>query len=78
MELCLQMAIIFVGKQFVLSVVEYHLPRIWKLLNTLRVMAGMKKEDKTTSPQWIQVLDLQMSSIQNPFSFLYFTGLPLG
>ena len=55
MELCLQMAIIFVGKQFLLSVVEYHLPRIWKLLNTLRVMAGMKKEDKTTYPQWIQV-----------------------
>ena len=47
MELCMQMAIIFVGKQFVLSVVEYHLPRIWKLFNSLKVLTGMKDEDKT-------------------------------
>lgn len=36
MELCVQLAIIFVGKQFLLSVVEYHLPRIWKLYNTFK------------------------------------------
>jgi len=37
MEVCLQMAIIFIGKQFVLSIVEYHLPRLWKLYNTMKV-----------------------------------------
>ena len=54
MELCLQLAIIFVGKQFLMSVVEYHLPRLWKLLNTLKVMAGVKKVDKNVYPQWIK------------------------
>ena len=54
MELCLQLAIIFVGKQFFLSVVEYHLPRIWKLYNTFKVMTGIAKEDRTQYPQWIQ------------------------
>ncbi|XP_040571122.1 anoctamin-1 isoform X1 [Lepeophtheirus salmonis] len=54
MEVCLQMAIIFVGKQFLLSVVEYQLPRIWKILNTLTVMAGINKEEKCVYPQWIQ------------------------
>ena len=37
MELCLQMAIIFVGKQFLLSFVEYQLPRLWKLYNSFKV-----------------------------------------
>ena len=37
MELCMQMAIIFVGKQFLLSFVEYHLPRLWKLYNSFKV-----------------------------------------
>ncbi len=37
MEVCIQMAIIFVGKQFFLSIVEYHVPRIWKLYNTFQV-----------------------------------------
>lgn len=54
MELCLQMAIIFVGKQFLLSVVEYHLPRIWKIFNTIKVISGLQKEDHTRYPQWVQ------------------------
>ncbi|XP_059080629.1 anoctamin-1-like [Tigriopus californicus] len=54
MELCLQMAIIFVGKQFLLSVVEYHLPRIWKIFNTIKVISGLQKEDQTRYPQWVQ------------------------
>lgn len=54
MELFMQMAIIFVGKQFVLSVVEYHLPRIWKLYNTFSLLTGLKTEDKNKYPQWIQ------------------------
>ncbi len=48
------MAVIFVGKQFFLSIVEYHLPRLWKLYNTFKVKAGIEKEDKTRYPQWIQ------------------------
>lgn len=40
--------------QFLLSVMEYHLPRIWKVMNTLRVMTGLSTEDKCKYPQWIQ------------------------
>ena len=55
MEVCVQMAIIFVGKQFLLSIVEYQLPRLWKIFNTLQVLAGQaKKVDKNSYPQWIQ------------------------
>ena len=53
MELCLQLAIIFVGKQFFLSVIEYHVPRIWKLYNTFQIMAGLKKEEKHKHPQYV-------------------------
>lgn len=56
MELCMQMAIIFVGKQFLLSVVEYHLPRLWKLYNSFKVMTGIAAEErdgKRQYPQWI-------------------------
>lgn len=48
MEVCLQMAIIFVGKQFFLSIVEYHLPRLWKLYNSLKV----SDDGKEHHPQW--------------------------
>merc|ERR1719323_1736425 len=55
MELCLQMAIIFVGKQFLLSFVEYQLPRLWKLYNSFKVMTGIAKEERAgkRTPQWI-------------------------
>ena len=43
MELCLQMAIIFVGKQFLLSFVEYQLPRLWKLYNSFKVKCSSDK-----------------------------------
>lgn len=52
----MQMAIIFVGKQFLLSVVEYHLPRLWKLYNSFKVMTGIAAEErdgKRQYPQWI-------------------------
>ena len=74
MELFLQMAIIFVGKQFLLSVVEYQLPRIWKFLNTLKVMSGLQEEDKTSYPQWIQDFKLVEFGQQG----LFFEYLEMG
>lgn len=59
MELCLQLAIIFIGKQFLMSIVEYHLPRIWKLYNTLKLMTGQSTEDRTQYPQWL--LDFKLA-----------------
>lgn len=54
MEVSIQMAIIFVGKQFVLSVVEYQLPRLWKLIQRIRILTGFKAVEKGAHPQWIQ------------------------
>lgn len=53
MELCLQMGIIFVGKQFVMSIVEYYLPMFWKLYNSF----GLAKEtrgSKSQTAQWVR------------------------
>ena len=51
MELCVQMAIIFVGKQFIMSIVEYHLPKLWKLYNSF----GKNLDSKQSKlPQWVR------------------------
>ena len=43
MELTIQLAIIFMGKQVLLSVLEYYMPLMWKFLNLMK-LAGLKKE----------------------------------
>ena len=53
MELCIQMAIIFVGKQFMMSIVEYHLPKLWKLYNSLAFGKSFGS-DKNSFPQWVR------------------------
>ena len=40
-----------------MSVVEYHLPRIWKLYNTFKLLYGASDEDlhnKDHLPQWVK------------------------
>jgi anoctamin-1 len=55
MELCVQLAIIFVGKQFMMSIVEYHLPRLWKLYNSLKMATGKSEEGNQAVPsQWVR------------------------
>ena len=54
MELCLQLGIIFVGKQFLQGVVEYQLPNLFRIFNSIKVMAGFKGDDQTSYAQWIQ------------------------
>jgi len=57
MELSIQLAIIFMGKQFLLSILEYYMPLMWKLLNLMK-LAGWKTEDEdgteTKTPQHIK------------------------
>ena len=57
MELCVQLAIIFVGKQFMMSIFEYYLPMFWKPYNSFKLAAaGGKNEnnDKSKTPQWVR------------------------
>ncbi len=57
MELCVQMGIIFVGKQFVMSIVEYYLPMVWKIYNSLQMAKSQHKFErgkKGKSPQWVR------------------------
>merc|ERR1719427_2453414 len=44
-ELCIQLAIIFIGKQFMLSIMEYYMPLMWKLFNLVK-LAGWKNDEK--------------------------------
>ena len=44
MELCVQLAIIFVGKQFLMSIIEYYLPMFWKLYNSLKLATATKDD----------------------------------
>jgi hypothetical protein len=37
MELCIQLGIIFFGKQFLMSVMEYYMPIFWKIFNLLKL-----------------------------------------
>ena len=42
-ELSVQLAIIFMGKQFVLSIMEYYMPLIWRAINWLKFMGWSLK-----------------------------------
>jgi anoctamin-1 len=55
MELTLQLAVIFMGKQFLLSVLEYYTPLLWKLLNLVK-LAGWRsgQAEETDTPQHIR------------------------
>ncbi|KAK7868057.1 hypothetical protein R5R35_007504 [Gryllus longicercus] len=46
MELCIQLAIIMVGKQAMNSILEMVMPLFWKSLNTIRLKTGMGKEEE--------------------------------
>ena len=65
MEVCLQLAIIFVGKQFLLGIVEYQLPNLFRIFNTMKVMAGLKSGDKENYAQWIQDFQVCLFHIEN-------------
>eukprot|EP00092_Neocalanus_flemingeri_P069742 GFUD01085523.1.p1 GENE.GFUD01085523.1~~GFUD01085523.1.p1 ORF type:complete len:945 (+),score=222.25 GFUD01085523.1:241-3075(+) len=55
-ELCIQLAIIFMGKQFMLSVMEYYMPLMWKVFNLVK-LAGWKNEEtgkEEVTPQYIK------------------------
>ena len=60
MELCVQLAIIFVGKQFLMSIIEYYLPMFWKLYNSLKLATATSDEKnknagkKSNNPQWVR------------------------
>ena len=56
MELCVQLAIIFVGKQFVLSIWEYYLPLLWKLYHSAKLAASGISADtlKKKAPQCVR------------------------
>ena len=45
-ELTIQLAIIFCGKQFLLAIVEYYTPLFWKLLNLMKLTKEQRKEGK--------------------------------
>ena len=46
-ELSIQLAIIFCGKQFFLAIVEYYLPYFWKLLNLMHLSKEQTKSETT-------------------------------
>jgi len=55
-ELCIQLAIIFMGKQFMLSVMEYYMPLMWKIFNLVK-LAGWKSDESGKdegTPQYIK------------------------
>ncbi|XP_066253973.1 anoctamin-5 isoform X2 [Euwallacea similis] len=55
LELCIQLAVIMVGKQAMNTVLEMMFPLFFKWLNTLKVKTGISKEQlscKGSRPQW--------------------------
>merc|ERR1719245_1897249 len=56
MELSIQMAMIFVGKQFFLQILEYYMPLIWKVYNMVKLGERNGDESKTEikEPQFVQ------------------------
>merc|ERR1719427_2488965 len=58
-ELCVQLAIIFMGKQFLLSVMEYYMPLFWKLVNLFKFGWEQSKDNRDSeSPQFMKDLKL--------------------
>lgn len=56
MELCIQLAIIMVGKQAMNTILEMLFPIFYKWLNTLKVKTGLGKDQtcKASRPQWLK------------------------
>lgn len=57
MDLCIQLAIIMVGKQALNTVLEMIFPLFFKWLNTLKVKTGLSKAEtncKDCQPQWVK------------------------
>ncbi|KAJ8977505.1 hypothetical protein NQ317_017123 [Molorchus minor] len=56
LELCIQLAIIMIGKQAMNTVLEMLFPLFFKWLNTLKVKTGLTKDQsgKGRQPQWIK------------------------
>ncbi|XP_019864929.1 anoctamin-5 isoform X2 [Aethina tumida] len=57
MELCIQLAIIMIGKQAMNTVLEMLFPLFYKWLNTLKVKTGLSKDYmscKGCQPQWLK------------------------
>lgn len=55
MELCIQLAIIMVGKQALNSVLEMGFPIFYKWINTLKIkMRLVKTESSKSKPQWVK------------------------
>lgn len=57
MELCIQLAIIMVGKQAMNTVLEMLFPLFFKWMNTLKVKTGISKNyssSKDWRPQWVK------------------------
>ncbi|XP_017777516.1 PREDICTED: anoctamin-5-like [Nicrophorus vespilloides] len=58
MELCIQLAIIMIGKQAMNTVLEMLFPLFYKKLNTWKVKIGLQKDqspiNKEKQPQWIK------------------------
>ncbi|XP_023339966.1 anoctamin-1 isoform X4 [Eurytemora carolleeae] len=61
MELCIQLGIIFFGKQFFMSILEYYMPLLWRLFNliklrhgTLSCLGGKDKQKEENTPQYVR------------------------
>ncbi|XP_030746412.1 anoctamin-1-like isoform X2 [Sitophilus oryzae] len=57
MELCIQLAVIMVGKQAMNTVLEMVFPLFFKWLNTLKIKTGLSKDQiscKGCRPQWVK------------------------
>lgn len=57
MELCIQLAIIMVGKQAMNTALEMLFPLFYKWMNTLKVKTGLQKDHmscKGARPQWLK------------------------
>ena len=56
-ELSIQLAIVFMGKQFVLSIMEYYIPLLWRAVNWVRLNGWRiknKGDSSSTIPQYVQ------------------------
>ena len=57
MELSIQLAIVFMGKQFMLSIMEYYIPLLWRAVNWVRLNGWRiknKGDSSSTIPQYVQ------------------------
>ena len=54
MELSIQLAIVFMGKQFMLSIMEYYIPLLWRGVNWIRLNGWRMKEKGDVFPQYVQ------------------------